>query len=377
MSMIKELIGKKENDPSQRSFAVIVKNSVICDYNCTYCYTEEVNEIETMDLKTAEIMIEKIISHVGDRKLFFVWHGGEPLLSGLDFFYGVNEIMNRYKNIDFTNAIQTNASLVNQDLIEFLKKTKFKISTSLDGPEELHNLTRKDSKGNGTFQQTMKSINMLREANIDISCICVLNKHNVDKIEELYNFFKSNNLNFRLNPVVKAGNATVNYNSLAISPKEYGEAMCQLFDLWVNDENPVKIKNLITIVGNMLYNDVRGCDFQGRCLQSIISITPEGNIYPCGRFIGDTNFKVGNIIECNSLEEVFDSELFRKISTRDATTVPGCKNCDFAEICNGGCMITAHMGNSNIFDSDYYCAGKKMLFKHILEKLKDDSSVAS
>lgn len=374
MSAIEEFIGKKDKAPLNRSFAVIVKNCVDCDYNCSYCYTEEVHEGRTMDLKTAEIMIEKIVSHVGDRTLYFVWHGGEPLLSGLDFFYGVAEITSRIKNVEVINAIQTNASLVNQEFIDFCKKTGFKVSTSLDGPAAINDLTRKDKNGNGTFQRTMDAINMLKKSGIDISCVSVLHQGNIHKIEDIYYFFRDHKINFRANPIVKAGNALSNYNLLAISPKEYGEAMCKLFDLWFEDDDPdIKVEPLMTIMGNILDDQVWGCNYQGKCLQSIISVTPEGNIYPCGRFIGDNEFELGNIVECSSLEEVFNSDIFKRLSSRDATTVPGCKICEFKEICNGGCMITAHMAKGNIFDSDYYCFGRKMLFKHMVERLQSES----
>jgi uncharacterized protein len=374
MNSYKEMIGKKEKDPSNRTFAVIVKNRIDCNYNCTYCYTEGTNEHKSMSIDIAKIMIEKISEYVGNKTLYFVWHGGEPLLSGLDFFYGVYEITKKHKNSSIINGIQTNAAFIDKDFIKFCKDTGFKISTSLDGPKDINDITRKDLNKNGTFDRTMEAIKTLKNEGIDISCVSVLHKNNVTSIDEMYNFFKKEKINFRINPVVKAGNAVNNYNSLAISPKEYGRAMCRLFDLWFyDDDKEILVDPLLTIVGNILEDQVWGCNFQGRCLQGIISITPDGNIYPCGRFIGNTEFELGNILECDSLSDVFDSTLFRDLSRRDASTIPGCKNCDYAEICNGGCMITAHMAKSNIYDSDYYCAGRKMLFGHILKTLKKEN----
>lgn len=373
MTDIKAFIGKKKNDPAKRSYSVIVKNCIDCNFNCTYCYTEEVQEIKAMDIKTAEVMINKVVSYAGDRSIHFVWHGGEPLMSGLDFFYGVADITQNIKNVEIENNIQTNASLVDDRFIEFCKAKNFSVSTSLDGPEDIHNANRKDKSGKGTFERTMNGVRKLQQAGISVGSVSVLHKQNVKEIDAFYNFFKENKINVRVNPVVKAGNATTNYNSLAITPKEYGEAMCKLFDLWIEDENQIKMEPFMTIIGNILDDEVWGCYYQGQCLQSIISITPEGNIYPCGRFIGDDGFKLGNILECNDLADVFQSDLYKRLSSRDATVVANCKNCDFSEICNGGCMITAHMAKGDIYDSDYYCGGRKMLFEHIVKRLKEEA----
>lgn len=379
MKSIKQLLGKKENDPSKRTYAVIVKNRIDCNYNCMYCYTEDSSENNSMTLETAEIMIDKTVQYVGDKTLFFVWHGGEPLLSGLDFFYGIHDIIKKYNHLKIVNAIQTNGSFINNDFIRFCKETGFKVSTSLDGPKDMNDYTRMDKNGSGTFDRTMAFIKTMRQEGIDVSCVSVLHKKNISNIEEMYRFFKKERINFRVNPVVKAGNAVNNYNLLAISPKEYGTAMCKLFDLWFDDDDgkSLFLDPLVTIVGNILEDQVLGCNFQGRCLKSIISITPNGNIYPCGRFIGIPEFNLGNILECETLSEAFDSDIYRTLSERDADSIPGCKGCDFAAICNGGCMITAHMANSNIFDSDYYCMGRKKLFGHILKRLENENMLKS
>jgi uncharacterized protein len=327
-----------------------------------------------MNLETAEIMMDKTVQYVGDKTLYFVWHGGEPLLSGLDFFYGIHDITKKYDHLKIVHGIQTNGAFIDKDFIRFCKETGFKVSTSLDGPMDMNDSTRKDKDGSGTFDRTMAFIKTMRQEGIDVSCVSVLHKNNISNIDQMYRFFKKEKINFRINPVVKAGNAVNNYNLLAISPKEYGTAMCKLFDLWFDDDNgeSLFLDPLVTIVGNIIEDQVWGCNYQGRCLQSIISITPDGNIYPCGRFIGIPEFYLGNILECESLKQAFDSDLYRTLSERCVDNIPGCKRCDFAVICNAGCMITAHMANSNIFDSDYYCAGRKKLFGHILKRLVDE-----
>jgi len=198
----------------------------------------------------------------------------------------------------------------------------------------------------------------------------VLHKGTIERIEDIYHFFVQHGIHFRINPVVKSGRAVSRYNELAITAAEYGEAMCRLFDLWFSDTGKIQVEPLHTILGNFIAPTVWGCDFHGKCLETIISINPDGTVYPCGRFAGLEEFKLGDI-ENNDLPEMFATDVYKRLQTRSLETVPGCSGCEFAEICNTGCMITAHMARGNILDRDYYCQGRKKIFRHIAARLEE------
>lgn len=143
-----------------------------------------------------------------------------------------------------------------------------------------------------------------------------------------------------------------------------------MFDLWFDDTASIQVEPLHTILGNFISPSVWGCDYHGDCLRSIISINPDGNVYPCGRFAGLEQFLLGNIVECESLGSLLNTDVFRQLTSRNPETVRGCSECEFVAICNTGCMITAHMARGDIHDRDYYCRGRKIIFAHIAERLK-------
>ena len=64
-----------------------------------------------------------ILNSVNLRNRFalIVWHGGEPLLSGLDTFKYIVDIQNRLNvnNLMIMNTVQTNGLLLNEDWIKF------------------------------------------------------------------------------------------------------------------------------------------------------------------------------------------------------------------------------------------------------------------
>lgn len=367
-----KFLSNKSTKLENRPFAVIVRCADTCNYSCTYCYSKPEIVHGLMNAHIAEQILDKVTAHCGTRReIHFVWHGGEPLLSGIEFFKTISTKRKELAAYQIENSVQTNGYLLNQKFVDFFISEGIAISTSVDGPEKVHNINRIDKKGTGTFSNTMKAIDLLKSNGIKVSCVTVLHRHSIPKMREIYEFFRDNLISFRVNPIVEIKGGANRYNELAISPEEYGSSMCKLFDWWYDDDPKIRIEPFHTIIGNFLDNQVWGCDYHGQCLRSIISINPNGDIYPCGRFASESEFKLGNISECSSLEQVFSGELYKSLCQRDASTIAGCQDCQFGSICNGGCMVTGYMARGDIFDKDYYCVGRKKIFHHVLKRVME------
>lgn len=365
-----KMVAPKSTNPEDRPFAVIVRCADTCNYACTYCYSKPEVVHGLMRSHIAKQTIDKVAAHCGTRrKIHFVWHGGEPLLSGIEFFKAVAAKRRKLASYKIENSVQTNGYLLCQEFVDFCITEGIAISTSVDGPEEVHNINRLDKKGAGTFSNTMKAIDLLRSKGVKVSCVTVLHRFSIPRMRKIYEFFRDNQISFRVNPVVKIKDGANWYNDLAISPEEYGNSMCELFDWWYDEDPKIRIEPFHTIIGNFLDDQVWGCDYHGQCLRSIISINPNGDIYPCGRFTSESEFKLGNVSECSSLEQVFSGDLYRSLCQRDASTIDGCRDCRFGHVCNGGCMVTGYMARGEIFDKDYYCTGRKQIFHHVLNRV--------
>jgi len=362
---LRDLIGRKDSEPLRRPFAVIMKNTDLCNYHCEYCYVENHCTVKMMSLETAKLAIRKVLDYVDPRrKVNFIWHGGEPLLAGRGFFESVAEHCVGFCRV-IENCIQTNGSLLTREFLRFCRDAKFTVSISIDGPPAFHDINRHTAGNLPTHEVALQAIELIKEAGLVAGCVCVLSKVNVEHIDELYEFFREHRVHVRINPVVRSGRAVNAYNQLAITPEQYGRAMCRLFDRWISDEYIVQIEPLYTILGNMVAPSVWGCDYGGRCVESIIAVNPDGTLFPCGRFAGLDEFRLGSVVSDEDLYVMAHGEVFRKLLHRSTETIPACRSCDFAEICNGGCMVTAHMATGDVDDPDYYCVGRKMLFGHI------------
>jgi radical SAM protein with 4Fe4S-binding SPASM domain len=153
--------------------------------------------------------------------------------------------------------------------------------------------------------------------------------------------------------------------------------MIKLFDIWYHDPDiKIMVDPFCTIVGNIVSNVIHSCDFRRNCHAEIISVTPTGNVYPCGQFAGQNDYFLGNIYD-ESFDEIMESDNMKKLLMRVPENIERCSRCKYVEICNCGCTAGAVCKNGDILQPDFYCLGRKMLFRHIIDKIQEDIDKAT
>ncbi len=377
------------NMDKQKKFPIsaVIKPTKACNLRCTYCY-----EKDKTGKKMSDSTLEKVISQVieynyqicraqgYDKSLSeFIWHGGEPLLMGKEFYRKVRDLQRKYtEKYDehiIRNGIQTNLTLLNQEYLDFLKNEGFALGSSVDGTKEMHDSTRVYKKGRGTFDDVMGSVNLIKRNNPkdNLGVIVVLTKDKIDRLEELYFFFKSNQINFEVNYPAIVGDAVKNRDSLEVSPKEWGEAINKLFDLWFYDttEPFIEIPLLTKYAVGAITGVISYCSFSGTCRDRYISIDPGGDIYPCGKFGSEAQFKLGNI-NTDSLEQVMNGEVQRHLASRSVEKIEECKECEYKKICNAGCMYNAFLSTGDALQKDPLCEAYKIIYPHIKSKVEEE-----
>jgi len=331
-----------------------------------------------MSMSTLHNAMNQVVNYAKGRRITFIWHGGEPLLLDLKFYQEVAEVSRtlRDRGHSIRNAIQTNGTLVTDALLDFITKERdFRLGLSLDGPEVVNDFSRPKADGSGSFKQILQTITAIRErearaqdVSIGSGVICIIGRHNIKHLDALYDFFKSHQINFKVNPLVMAGRATC---SLAVTPMEYGEAMCRLFDLWIDDPNTIRIDPFQEIMTSLISGTPSSCNFSDSCAKTFVSIGPLGDIYPCGRFDGMSEFRLGNVNDPDGLKMALSSPEHAKLGSRGKFLSGGggsCSGCQYLPICNGGCMHIAHI-SGDVMGKDPFCAMYKSLYGHISKKL--------
>lgn len=166
-----------------KKIEVLIKPvSYDCNLNCGYCFYKKTAEIYTnkeslhMTEKVLEKLIFECMNYSDGGQCMFSWQGGEPLLSGIDFFKAVVRFQKKYgKSRQIVgNSIQTNGTMLNSKWLELFKEYNFFIGVSLDGPIEENNHYRHYSSGKGVFQETVNGIELLKSRNINFNILITI-----------------------------------------------------------------------------------------------------------------------------------------------------------------------------------------------------------
>ena len=164
----------KPNRPTAFS-AMIKPAGSVCNLGCRYCYYLDKaslyeNRQSIMDDELLETTIKQYIQANDIPQIMFVWHGGEPLIAGLDFYKKAVDLQRQYANgKQIENVLQTNGMLIDEAWCRFFAEHRFLIGISIDGPASVHDAYRRNKAGEATFDKVMNAIELMKKYNISLT----------------------------------------------------------------------------------------------------------------------------------------------------------------------------------------------------------------
>lgn len=376
---------------------VIIKVTNACDMQCKYCFIEPSVFHKTMKAHTAHRVVHAFLDSDFFESVHFVWHGGEPLLRGRAFFERIfAEQRACASRVAYTNSTQTNATHLDDDMLDFLLANDVSIGLSLDGPAPLSDaarrmrrslpvLTNNDAgcatscgsgaeSGGGAHSITVDAARRLRERGREAGAIVTVNRMNVDSPEAVYAEFQSRGIHMKINPLTRSGLADTPLGAdLGITAEEYGEFLVRVFDAWFDHPDP-KItiepfgQHLARILGDQV---AHSCFYTRSCHRFFLGISPDGDLFPCGMFQGEPSFRYGNVHDMQP-QDVARTLLFADIDAREHKVLQDCASCAFFDLCYSGCMFHSLKDSKILWEKDYYCAGYKRYFEHVLRRVHRD-----
>jgi uncharacterized protein len=381
---------------------LIIKVTNACDMKCRYCFIEPSVYHKTMNPETAERVVDAFLASDFFESVHFVWHGGEPLLRGREFFQRIFEQQrDAQTKVRFTNSTQTNATHLDDEMLDFLIDNDVSVGLSLDGPERLNDASRKPRSAAGAapsapraarlsegrarrmraaapYATTVAAAAALRMRGREAGAIVTVNRNNVAEPEAIYQEYSRRGIHMKINPLTRSGLADVTLgDDLGISAEEYGRFLVRLFDAWFDDlERTISIEPFGQHIARILGDQVtHSCFYTLSCHHFFLGISPDGDLFPCGMFQGEPEFKYGNIHELTP-EEVAQTALFGQIEDRERNVLKTCSRCAFFDLCYGGCMFHSLKDSKIVAEKDYYCAGYKIYFEHVLRRIHGDVALA-
>ena len=337
--------------------------------------------------------ITKYISSKPTPEVEFVWQGGEPTLLGLDFFRKIIEFQKPFmEQKKIINSLQTNGTLLNDKWCKFLKKNKFLIGISLDGPREIHDRYRLDRGGRGTFHRVMKGLKLLQKHGVEYNVMATVAKETAFNPLEVYRFFKNQGVEFiQFSPVIeRVADSKRNYYGLklagpssldkeeenvqvtewSVEAEKYGDFLIAIFDEWVrNDVGKINVMNFEWALHAWIGNPSPVCIHAQHCGESVI-VEHNGDIYACDHSMYP-EYRLGNIIQDDPLDMVKKS-INNGFGVCKETSLPRwCRECEVLKACWGGCP--KHRFTKTYYNEPglhYLCEGYKKFFLYIRKYLK-------
>lgn len=173
---------------------VILQPTSFCNIDCSYCYVPDRNIKGLMPMNVLAQVMDRLVDEtlLGSR-CTVVWHAGEPLAAGKRYmeeaFTLVRSKLDGRTKLQLT--IQTNATLIDEEWVALFRRFKVRIGVSLDGPQWLHDMHRKDRKGRGSFEATLRGLHLLQTGCIENYVLAVVTGHTLPVAQEFYDFFAS------------------------------------------------------------------------------------------------------------------------------------------------------------------------------------------
>jgi uncharacterized protein len=351
--------------------------SAVCNLDCQYCFylDREADPYKSlparrMSVETLERLVDTFLFYSYPNSVF-AFQGGEPMLAGLPFFRKLVEFQKQYgrDGQNVSNALQTNAVLIDDDWCELFREYNFLLGVSIDGPEEVHDAYRFNKAGHGTWRQVMRAIETLKRNKVEFNVLCVLSQANVEKPRELYRFFGGLGIDYIQYIPLSEFDAEGNLLPFTITPEQYGRFLTETFDLWWPDRRKVRIRFFDNLAEALAGQKPGSCTLHETC-DSYCVVEYNGDVYPCDFFV-EKDWKLGNAT-LDSWPEIARKQRRYSFAAKKTIAHPECQACEYQAICKAGCPKFRQGRHRRFEDLDYFCGAYKAIYAKALGPLRKE-----
>lgn len=346
---------------------IIFKPTEACNARCVYCdVVWKAGGKKTMSLATLEVIFRRIDEYLvsnPSEEVDLVWHGGEPLLLGVDYFRKALEFQNTHCQKTFSrirHAVQTNLTLMSQEFIDiFLQLGIRSIGTSFEPQPGVRGIGRQcdSEKYNREF---FNGLELLQINNFSWGFIYVVTKCSLSNPLDVFHYLTNLSIGkgFSMMPVLLYG---TNAPDLAITPLEYADFLGAIFPTWYRHRNRYPHVDPFSGLYNTIINkrSTLSCADSGMCASSHIYIGPQGEVSQCGRS-ADWNIVWYDSIHDHTLSQIFSDPRKDVFNRRNKILAEGeCAGCRFWWLCHGGCPLDSFPKHNDLLHKSEWCAAKK------------------
>lgn len=358
---------------------IILKVTEKCNSHCRYCdVVRKAHTGKTMPLEILETVFRRADEYLREHpyeSLEVLWHGGEPLLVGADYFMKAYEFQKKHcpeTSSRIHHSVQTNLTTFDESFVQPFKLLGITaVGTSYDPEPNMRGPGNDNHVDSDSYNRKfMKGLSLLEKNGFGWGMIYVVTKASLREPLTIFYFLTNLHLTggIMMNPVLIYD--TVRRN-IAISAQEYAEFLGAIFPYWWQhrhrypDIQPFKMLTQ-SIINKEL---TLGCADSGDCTYNHINITPDGETSQCGRSADWSLLPYGNIVD-TPLDTVLHHPLRAQLEERQRIIRhTECADCRFWELCHGGCPLDAYSVHKDFMHKSEWCAAKRLFIENYFEPI--------
>ncbi len=321
-----------------------------CNLNCSYCFASQGKyhgDRAMMSLEVGKRALDFLVENSGTRHNLEVdFFGGEPLMNFdvVKQMVAYARTLEKKHNKNFRFTLTTNGMLIDDDVIDFANREMSNVVLSLDGRKEIHDRYRVDYTGRGSWETIVPKFQKLVEARGGKNYYMrgTFTHANPDFLNDIQQMLDLGFTELSMEPVVCApgDESELTQEDLPIVLDQY-EKLAELMRKRDKEGKPFTFYHyMIDLTGGpCIYKRISGCGSG----TEYMAVTPWGDLYPCHQFVGEDKFKLGDIWQGVTNNEVVDEFASCNVYAR-----PECHDCWAKLYCSGGCAANAYHSTGSI-----------------------------
>lgn len=305
----------------QLSFSVWVTTA--CNLKCRYCYEGvDKSKLYLNSDKAAEVVdyIKAKANHTERtqnaviEKINIGLHGGEPLLNFRIIKEFVNIAADVLKEYELSYQLTTNGTILDDEILSFLKDNIGHLTVSFDGDKATHDLNRLDCSGKGTYDIVRSnSLKLLKEFGNSLRIRMTFNSETVEKLYD--NISHMVDSGFKI-IIAQPDIFDKKWNNESVKALE--SEILKLKELKAPEDTYINLKEPVV----MIKKGICSIESDGE------NIYPDGTIYGCTMATGNPDFRIGNI------ENGIDNSIIQSIMIHSESKMEKCSGCSFSSYCD-------------------------------------------
>jgi len=321
-----------------------------CNLNCSYCFASQGKyhgDRAVMSFAVGKQALDFLVAHSGTRRNLEVdFFGGEPLMN----FDVVKKLVAYARSIEeekgkhFRFTLTTNGLLIDDDVIDFANRECSNVVLSLDGRKEIHDRFRVDYAGNGSWEKIVPKFQKLVAARGGKNYYMrgTFTHANPDFLKDIDVMLDLGFDELSMEPVVCAAGdpSALTEDDLPVVMEQY-EQLAEKMLARRRAGKPFTFYHYMLDLtdGPCIYKRISGCGSG----TEYMAVTPWGDLYPCHQFVGEEQFKLGDI-----WNDVQNTAVQDEFAACNVYARSECRDCWARLYCSGGCAANAYHATGSV-----------------------------